>query len=159
MPLFLGVIFFFGAFMVGVIYLINNNSRKYDEIQENYFSSSFYKIKGKVSTREFLGGATFLLKIYIDSISLISTVDAKDVNYAGVYNQRYNLIYFLSENINWIACKDIEQSTLPINITIDSYQRKVFYQMIDTTYETNLRSYHIYTDHLSKYENDETVRF
>ena len=172
--------FCFGVFVWLFITDMARSSQEYKDNQEAYFASSEYHIRGKVSMRKYLGGGTFLLKIKADSVSLVSTIDSKDAEYAGLYNERLSLVYFLTDNSNWdeedpnwiackdsnwIACRGVERPILPINITIDSNLRKVIYDTPDTTYEMNMRSYHVYTKYLEKYKKnveydyDESVRF
>lgn len=136
--------------------MITNSSYEYHKAQENYFSSSSYKFYGCLYERKHLGGATFLLKIDIDSALLSSTIPPKATNYTGPYNKQHRYIYLLAQNTEWLTHKDIER---PIHVTIDSSLRKIVYESKDTTFETRLRAYQIYTDRLSKYETNETIRF
>ena len=181
-----------GVFAWGIIHAIINFSpdNTYQARLEAYFASSEYKIRGKVSSRKFLGGCAFLLKINVDSASFVSTKDIEhggpfsnvytNQSYVGLYNERLGFVYFLADNCdwigkdsnwtacedpNWIDCRGVERPLLPINITIDSKLRKVFYETPDTTYEENLYPYNIYTKYLERYkknveyDNDESVRF
>ncbi|MBQ3635810.1 MAG: hypothetical protein II951_09380 [Bacteroidales bacterium] len=183
-----------GVFAWGIIHVIINvdPDNTYQAYLDNYFASSEYLIRGKISTRKFLGGCTFLSKIDVDSVSLVSTIDSKDMDrapfrnistskpYVGICNQRLGFVYFLADNCdwvqkdsNWTTCEDpnwidsrgVERPLLPINITIDSKLRKVFYETPDTVYEIDLCPDDIYTKYLEKYKKnveydyDESVRF
>lgn len=168
LPLFVVVgILGFGFCMGFMINYMNNTSQDPSIKEESYFSSSDYKIIGTISSRKHLGGCTYLLKINVDSASFASTVEPECLNFVGLYNERLNFAYFLAENCdwrhdegsNWTSCRDsdwidcgkVQRPLSPVNITIDSSQRKVFLETNNAVHEEVYRTSGIYSDHLVNY--------
>ena len=148
----------FTLFVIGVIDMFLNSSKRYRQEQDEYFSNKNYFISGEIIEKSCLGGLTFLLTIKVDSI-LLSKNEPCSKYFVGTYNEKLQIVHLLANGPAWLFSDVSDIPSEIVTVEVVSDERKITYCRHRDVSDIRFSVSSIYQNRLRRCQSPDEIRF